>query len=100
MIDVSPQPRCEGLAVRTFVLPFDPVVLREAMQREIFRGGQIFYVCPRILDLAQVEETVRELLPDETDQRVRRTETRPYAATSNAMRPTARSRFCAFWRKG
>ena len=57
-------PPVDRLAVRTFVLPFDPVVLREAMQREIFRGGQIFYVCPRIRDLAQVEETVRELLPD------------------------------------
>ena len=57
-------PPVDRLAVRTFVLPFDPVVLREAMQREIFRGGQIFYVCPRIRDLALVEESVRELLPD------------------------------------
>ncbi len=57
-------PPVDRLAVRTFVLPFDPVVLREAMQREIFRGGQIFYVCPRIKDLVTVEETIRELMPD------------------------------------
>jgi transcription-repair coupling factor (superfamily II helicase) len=57
-------PPVDRLAVRTFVLPFDPVIIREAIMRERFRGGQIFYVCPRIRDLAEVEEQLRELLPD------------------------------------
>lgn len=57
-------PPVDRLAVRTFVTPFDPVVIREAIQRELFRGGQIFYVCPRIDDLAGVAEQVQELIPD------------------------------------
>ncbi len=57
-------PPIDRLAVRTFVLPFDPVVLREAILREHFRGGQIFYVCPRIKDLAGVEEKLKEMAPE------------------------------------
>jgi transcription-repair coupling factor (superfamily II helicase) len=54
----------DRLAVRTFVLPFDPVVIREAILREHYRGGQTFYVCPRIEDLAKVAERIRELVPE------------------------------------
>ena len=57
-------PPVDRLAVRTFVLPYDPVIVREAIMRERFRGGQIFYVCPRIRDLAEVEIRLRELLPE------------------------------------
>jgi transcription-repair coupling factor (superfamily II helicase) len=57
-------PPVDRLAVRTFVLPYDPVVIREALQRELFRGGQVYYVCPRIEDLPHVTEQVRELAPD------------------------------------
>lgn len=57
-------PPVDRLAVRTFVLPFDPVVIREAIQRERFRGGQVFYVCPRIEDLDGVAERLKELAPD------------------------------------
>jgi len=42
----------------------DPVVIREALMREKFRGGQSFYVCPRIADIARVEERLRELMPE------------------------------------
>ncbi len=57
-------PPVDRLAVRTFVLPFDPVVIREAILRERIRGGQVFYVCPRIEDLAEVAEQLRELVPE------------------------------------
>jgi transcription-repair coupling factor (superfamily II helicase) len=57
-------PPVDRLAVRTFVLPFDPVVIREALMREKFRGGQSFYVCPRIADIARVSERLKELLPE------------------------------------
>ncbi|WP_374450101.1 DEAD/DEAH box helicase, partial [Stella sp.] len=57
-------PPVDRLAVRTFVLPFDPVVIREAILRERFRSGQVFYVCPRIEDLAIVHEQLRELVPE------------------------------------
>ncbi len=57
-------PPVDRLAVRTYVLPFDSVIIREAILRERHRGGQIFYVCPRVSDLSGVEETIRELVPD------------------------------------
>ncbi|MCR9219931.1 MAG: transcription-repair coupling factor [Alphaproteobacteria bacterium] len=57
-------PPVDRLAVRSFVLPYDPMVLREAIRRERFRGGQIFYVCPRVADLDRVRERLRELAPD------------------------------------
>ena len=57
-------PPVDRLAVRTFVVPDDPVTLREALMREHFRGGQSFYVCPRIDDLAELEERLRNLVPE------------------------------------
>jgi transcription-repair coupling factor (superfamily II helicase) len=57
-------PPVDRLAVRTFVLPYDPVIVREAIMRELFRGGQVFYVCPRIEDLPKVAERLRALVPD------------------------------------
>jgi transcription-repair coupling factor (superfamily II helicase) len=57
-------PPVDRLAVRTFVLPFDPVVIREAILRERFRGGQCFYVCPRIEDLEGIAAALKELVPE------------------------------------
>jgi transcription-repair coupling factor (superfamily II helicase) len=57
-------PPVDRLAVRTFVLPYDPMVIREAIEREIFRGGQIYYVCPRIKDIPFVRERLKTLVPE------------------------------------
>ena len=57
-------PPVDRLAVRTFVLPFDPVVVREALMREKYRGGQSFYVCPRVADIPRLEGRLKELVPD------------------------------------
>ena len=57
-------PPVDRLAVRTFVLPYDPVIVREAVLRERMRGGQIFYVCPRVEDLPEVEERLARLVPE------------------------------------
>ena len=57
-------PPVDRLAVRTFISPFDPVVVREAIQRERNRGGQVFYVCPRISDLDWVADFVRSQVKD------------------------------------
>ncbi|MAZ75773.1 MAG: transcription-repair coupling factor [Micavibrio sp.] len=57
-------PPVDRLAIRTFVLPYDPMVVREALLREHYRGGQSFYVCPRIKDLRQVEDELKELVPE------------------------------------
>lgn len=57
-------PPLDRLAVRSFVLPYDPVILREAILRERLRGGQVFYVCPRVEDLPKEEEKLRRLVPE------------------------------------
>ena len=57
-------PPVDRLAVRTFVGPWDGVVLREAIKREMFRGGQVFCVCPRIDDLQRVYDRLTVLVPD------------------------------------
>jgi transcription-repair coupling factor (superfamily II helicase) len=59
-------PPVDRLAVRTFVLPFDPVVIREAILRERFRGGQTFYVCPRLTDIDDVADQLRKIVPEVT----------------------------------
>ena len=57
-------PPVDRLAVSTYVLPYDPLVIREALMREYYRGGQSFYVCPRVKDLAKVTEALKELVPE------------------------------------
>ncbi len=57
-------PPVDRLAVRTFVLPYDPVVVREALLREHYRGGQSFYVCPRLEDLGHLQERLATLVPE------------------------------------
>jgi len=57
-------PPIDRLSVHSFVLPFDPLVIREAIMREHYRGGQVFYVCPYIEDIAHVAETLKELVPE------------------------------------
>ncbi len=57
-------PPVDRLAVRTFVLPYDGVTVREAIMREHFRGGQTFYVCPRVSDIARLQERLHELVPE------------------------------------
>ena len=57
-------PPVDRLAVRTFIMPFDSLVIREALQRERFRGGQVFCVVPRVEDLAKMAERLREIVPD------------------------------------
>ncbi|HTP91631.1 MAG TPA: transcription-repair coupling factor [Xanthobacteraceae bacterium] len=57
-------PPIDRLAVRTFVSPFDPVVVREALLRERYRGGQAFYVCPRIEDLGETKDFLARYVPE------------------------------------
>ena len=101
-------PPIDRLAVRTFVMPFDPVVMREAILRERDRGGQVFYVAPRISDLDEVREELREMVPEirvamahgrmaasrarRRDDRVRRPRLRPAAVDQHHRNPASTSR--------
>ena len=57
-------PPVDRMAVRTFISPFDPLVIRETLLRERYRGGQSFYVVPRIADLAEVGDFLRQQVPE------------------------------------
>ena len=57
-------PPVDRLAVRTYISPFDPVILKEALRRERYRGGQTYYVCPRLADLDEVAEFLAEAAPE------------------------------------
>lgn len=57
-------PPIDRLAVRTFVSPFDPLTVREALLREKYRGGQSFYVVPRIKDQPEIAEFLAEHVPE------------------------------------
>ncbi|QDZ07660.1 transcription-repair coupling factor [Sphingomonas panacisoli] len=63
-LSVIQTPPVDRLAVRTYVMPWDPVVLREALLREHYRGGQSFFVTPRIKDLPDIEQFLREQVPE------------------------------------
>lgn len=63
-MSIMATPPVDRLAVRTFIGSWDGMVLREAILRERFRGGQVFVVCPRISDLFYVHERLVKLVPD------------------------------------
>ena len=63
-LSVIATPPVDRLAVKTFVTPFDPVIIKEAILREQFRGGQTFFVCPRISDMAEVNDILNKIVPD------------------------------------
>ncbi|MFY1711115.1 transcription-repair coupling factor [Tritonibacter mobilis] len=57
-------PPVDRLAIRTYVTEFDAITIREALLREHYRGGQSFYVVPRISDLPEIEAFLQEQLPE------------------------------------
>ena len=57
-------PPVDRLSIRTFVSTWDNITLKEAIKREIHRGGLVFCVVPRIKDLNKVHDKLIELLPD------------------------------------
>ncbi len=63
-LSVIQTPPVDRLAVRTYVTPWDGVVLREALLREHHRGGQSFFVVPRVADLASIEEWIATQVPE------------------------------------
>ncbi len=57
-------PPVDRLSIRTYVSEFDAVTVREALLREHYRGGQSFYVVPRLTDLPDIEEFLKAQLPE------------------------------------
>ncbi len=62
-LETPPEDR---LAVETRVVRFDPDLVRRAIDRELNRGGQIFFVHNRVHDIESVADRLREIVPDAT----------------------------------
>jgi transcription-repair coupling factor (superfamily II helicase) len=63
-LSIIATPPVDRLAVRTFITPFDELLVREALLRERYRGGQSFFVCPRIEDIEDVTAFCRQSVPE------------------------------------
>jgi transcription-repair coupling factor (superfamily II helicase) len=57
-------PPVDRLAVRTYVMEWDDMVMREALLREHHRGGQSFIVVPRIADMPELEDWLHRTVPE------------------------------------
>ncbi len=54
----------ERMAVRNYVIPYDQVIIREAILREQQRGGRTFFVVPRIQDINNLQERLFKQIPE------------------------------------
>jgi transcription-repair coupling factor (superfamily II helicase) len=57
-------PPVDRLAVRTFVMPYDDITIREAILKEHYRGGRTYFVAPRIKDVELLEKKLKEVIPE------------------------------------
>ncbi len=63
-LSIIATPPVDRLAIRTYVSEFDTITIREAILRERYRGGQTFYVVPRIADLPEIEDFMKTQVPE------------------------------------
>jgi len=63
-LSVIGTPPVDRLSIRTYVSEFDTVTLREALLREHYRGGQSFFVVPRVADLPEIQAFLRDEVPE------------------------------------
>jgi transcription-repair coupling factor (superfamily II helicase) len=64
VLSIIGTPPVDRLAIRTYVSEFDAVTVREALLREHYRGGQSFFVVPRVSDLPDIEAFLAEQVPE------------------------------------
>ncbi len=63
-LSIIATPPLNRLEVRTMVMPFDPIIIRDALLREHFRVGRSFYVVPRIKDIEDIEKQLKQIVPE------------------------------------
>jgi transcription-repair coupling factor (superfamily II helicase) len=62
-LSIIATPPADRRAIRTFVLKFEPEPVREAIEREVARGGQVFFVHNRVRSIPAVEHYLQKLCP-------------------------------------
>src|SRR5262249_56705666 len=63
-LSVIETPRVDGLAIRPYVTRYDEAVIRDAVLRELARGGQVFFVHNRVENIESVARRLAEVVPE------------------------------------
>ncbi|MCB0358855.1 MAG: transcription-repair coupling factor, partial [Bdellovibrionales bacterium] len=63
-LSVIETPPNDRQAIRTYISPYSDAVVREAVMRELSRGGQVFYIHNRVQTIAAVVDELREIVPE------------------------------------
>jgi transcription-repair coupling factor (superfamily II helicase) len=63
-MSVLEEPPVDRLPIQTYVMEHNPEVIREAVNRELARGGQVYYVCNRVNSIAETANMVANLVPE------------------------------------
>lgn len=63
-LSIIATPPIDRLSVRTSVMIFDEIVIRDALMKEHFRGGRSFFVCPRIKNIEEIEQKIKKIVPE------------------------------------
>ena len=63
-MSVLEEPPMDRMPIQTYVMEYDEETVREAINRELRRGGQVYYVYNRVTDIADVALRIAKLLPD------------------------------------
>jgi len=63
-LSIIETPPSDRLPIQTTIAPFDPVIIREAVFRELVRGGQVFFVHDRVHNIEVLGRYLAELIPE------------------------------------
>ena len=63
-MSVLEEPPMDRIPIQTYVMEYDEETVREAINRELRRGGQVYYVYNRVTDIAEVALRISKLVPD------------------------------------
>ncbi|MDD3411520.1 MAG: transcription-repair coupling factor, partial [Eubacteriales bacterium] len=63
-MSVLETPPEERLPVKTFVIPYDDQLIKEAIQRELARGGQVYFLYNRVRSIEQMYQRIKNLVPE------------------------------------
>ena len=63
-MSILEEPPQDRVPIQTYVMEFNPEMVREAISREMARGGQVYYVYNRVKDIADMAKRIQDLVPE------------------------------------
>ena len=65
-MSVLEEPPMDRVPIQTYVMEYNDELVREAINRELARNGQVYYVYNKVRDIAEITAKLQELVPDAT----------------------------------